>query len=80
MKYAELKIFCICIDVYKICEGGDYDKIYEVLSTLRYKKLKTNNILIKKYKDMLENPNFEQDYWSRTAKGIYEKLDTIVFD
>ena len=20
---------------------------------------------------MLENPNFEQNYWSRTAKGIY---------
>ena len=22
---------------------------------------------------MLENPTFEQDYWSRTAKGIYKK-------
>ena len=21
---------------------------------------------------MLENPNFEQDYWSRTAEGIYK--------
>ena len=21
---------------------------------------------------MLENPNFEQDYWSRTASGIYK--------
>ena len=21
---------------------------------------------------MLENPDFEQDYWSRTAKGIYK--------
>ena len=27
------------------------------------KKLKINNILIKNYKDLLENPNFEQDYW-----------------
>ena len=34
-------------------------------------KLKLNNILIEKYKKMLENPNFEQDNWSRTAIGIY---------
>ena len=40
MKYAEQKIFCICIDLYKIYEGDDYDKIYEVLSTLKNKKLK----------------------------------------
>ena len=40
LKYAEQKIFCICIDVYKIYEGDDYDKIYEVLSTLKNKKLK----------------------------------------
>ena len=33
MKYAELKIFCICVDVYRIYEGNDNDKIYEVLST-----------------------------------------------
>ena len=38
LKYAEQKIFCICIDVYKIYEGNDYDKIYEVLSTLKNKK------------------------------------------
>ena len=25
-----------------------------------------------KYKNMLENPDFEQDYWSRTASGIYK--------
>ena len=25
-----------------------------------------------KYKIMLENPDFEQDYWSRTAEGIYK--------
>ena len=71
MKYAEVKIFCICIDVYKICEDDDYHKIYEVLSTLKNKKLKINNILIEKYKNMLENSDFEQNYWSRTAKGIY---------
>ena len=35
IKYAELKIFCICIDVCKIYEGNDFDKIYEVLSILK---------------------------------------------
>ena len=37
LKYAELKIFCICVDIYKISEGDDCDKIYEVLSTLKNK-------------------------------------------
>ena len=32
LKYAEHKIFCICIDVYKIYDGSGYDKTYEVLS------------------------------------------------
>ena len=72
LKYAEQKIFCICIDVYKIYEGDEYDEIFKVLSTLKNKKLKINNNLIEKYKDMIKNPNFEQNYWSRTAKGIYK--------
>ena len=40
LKHAEQKIFFICIDVYKIYEGNDYDKIYEVVSVLKNKKLK----------------------------------------
>ena len=72
MKYAEVKIFCICIDVYKIYEGDDFDEIYKILSILKIKKLKINNILIEKYKDMIKNPDFEQNYWSRTARGIYK--------
>ena len=72
LKYAEQKIICICIDVYKIYEDDDYDEIYKILSTLKNKKLKINNILIEIYKDMLLNPNFELNYWSRTAKGIYK--------
>ena len=72
MKYAEQKIFCICIDLYKFYEGDDYEVIYKILSTLKNKKLKINNILIEIYKDMLLNPDFEQNYWSRTAKGIYK--------
>ena len=72
LKYAEQKIFCICIAVYKIYEYDDYCEIYNILSTLKNKKLKINNILIEIYKDMLLNSNFEQNYWSRTAKGIYK--------
>ena len=72
LKYAEQKIFCICIDVYKIYEGNGYDGIYKVLSSLKNKKLKINNTLIDIFKDMLKNPDYEQNYWSRTAKGIYK--------
>ena len=72
LKYAEQKIFCIFIDVYKIYEGDDYNEIFKVLSTLKNKKLKINNILIEKYKDMIKNPDFEQNCFSRTARGFYK--------
>ena len=49
LKYAEIKIFSICVDVYKIYEGADYDEIYKVLSILKNKKLKINNTLIDIY-------------------------------
>ena len=48
----------------KVMIISKYIKLYQHL-----KKLKINNILIEKYKDILENPNFEQDHWSRTAEG-----------
>ena len=70
LKYAEPKIFCICVDVYQIFESDNFDKLLEVLSTLRNKKLKIDNILIEKIKDMLENHNFEQNRYSITSKGI----------
>ena len=38
LKLVEHKIFCICIEVYKQYEGDDYDRIYEVLWTLKNKK------------------------------------------
>ena len=28
--------------------------------------------MIEKYKDLLKNPDFEQEYWSRTAQGVYK--------
>ena len=72
LKYAEVKIFSICVDVDKFYEGDDFDEFYKVFSTLKNKKLKKNNTLIEKYKDFLKNSGFEQDYWSGTAKGIYK--------
>ena len=72
LKYAEVKIFCTCIDSYKIFEGDDYEEIYKILSTLKSKKLKINNTIIEIYKDMLKNPDFEQNCWSRTSIGIYK--------
>ena len=46
LKYAEQKVFCICIEVYQIYEGNVFNKIVEVLTTLKNKKLRLNNILI----------------------------------
>ena len=56
-----------CIDVCTKQEINAFDKIYEHLSTIKSTKFEKNNILIKKTKDMLENLDFEQDYYSRTA-------------
>ena len=42
MKYAELKIFSICVDVYKIYEGDDNDKLYEILCKLKKIKIRKN--------------------------------------
>ena len=72
LKYAEQKIFCICINLYMIYDSNDYGEIYKVLSKIKNKKLKINNTLIEIYKDMLLNPNFEQNCWSKTANGIYK--------
>ena len=72
LKYAEIKIFSICVDVYKVHDGDDYDEIYKVISLLKNKKLKINNILIEKYKNLLETSDFGQNYWSTTATGIYK--------
>ena len=60
LKYAEVKKFSICVDVYKSYDGDDYDVIYKILSTLKNKKLKINNTLIEIYKDMIKNPNLKK--------------------
>ena len=72
LKYAEVKIFSICVDVNQIYEGDDYDEIYKVLSTLKNKKLKINNKKLEIYKYMLKNPKFEQNKYLITSTGIYK--------
>ena len=37
----------------------------------KQKRNEINKILLEKYKYMLENPDFEQDHYSRKAMGIY---------
>ena len=58
------------MDVYKIYEGDDYDKIYKILSESKNKKLKINNLVIENYKHMIENLDFEQAYYLRLAIDI----------
>ena len=72
LKYAEVKIFSICVDLYKIYEGNGYDEIYKILSSLKNKKLEINNTLIEIYKDMIKKPNFEQNKYSITSTGFYK--------
>ena len=62
LKFAEQKILCICIEIYQFYEVDDYDKLYEVLSTMKNKKFKKKNkILFEKHKDMMKNPDIKQD-------------------
>ena len=72
LKYAEIKIISICVDLYKIYEGDDFNEIFEVFSSLKKKKLQKNKTLIEIYKDKFKNPNFEQNKFSLTSTGIYK--------
>ena len=46
LKYAEHNFFCICIDGCKSYQGNHFGKIYEALSKLENKKIKTNKNLL----------------------------------
>ena len=70
LRYAEKKIICLCIDVYKRNDGDDFNGSFEVLITSRSKKVTIKNDSFEKYKEMDEG--FEQKYFSRTAKGGYK--------
>ena len=56
-----------CIKNY---DGNDYVKLYEVLSLSKNEKLQLYIILFEKYKGMLESPDFDHSYWSKTAEDI----------
>ena len=71
MNNTKQRVFCIGVDVFKVYEGSDYDKLHEALTTLKIKKLKINKNCLEKYKDKLEKPKFQQDYWSRTVISVY---------
>ena len=47
MKHAELKIFCFCVEGYKIYQGKNYYKTNYTLSKSE-RNFKKNNILVKK--------------------------------
>ena len=49
--FAQHKIYCICIAVYKNYEGEDFSEIFSFLSKLK-NKLKIKNELIEKHKNM----------------------------
>ena len=59
------------MNVYKIDEDVDYKKTFRTLSTFE-KSLKTNNISLEKDKDMLESPDFEQEFYSKNSSGLYQ--------
>ena len=61
----------MCTIVYRIQKGKDSNKFYETLSKLKNWKLKINNILIEKYKNTNEKPDFERNFHSRSSVGIY---------
>ena len=52
-------------------EGTDLNKIYDVLWEFK-KNLEIINILNEKYKNLNENPDLEQHFYSRTLTGIYK--------
>ena len=62
----------ICIDVYLLYEDDDFQIFFEKLSELKGNKLKIKDELTEKYKNVSEFPNFGQEYYSKTAKGIYK--------
>ena len=68
INYAQHKIICICIDVYIKYQDNDFNKNFEDISELKNKNKKIRK-LIENYNEMDEN--FQQDYYSRTAKLIY---------
>ena len=75
-------MFCICVDVYNFYEGDDFDKIHEVISTLKNKRLKLQQLkgktklkfhqILSNYYDELNIRGFryEGDPFFKNAHGM----------
>ena len=70
IKYAEQKIITIATDIIQIYDGYDYNKMLEVLSQIKNKKLNIKKDLIKYYNEM--DPNYQQTQISLSQKNIYK--------
>ena len=62
------KRLCICIDVYKIYESDDIEKVTVCFRRLKKKKLNIENELDEKYKT---DEDFEEKHFPGTAEDIY---------
>ena len=69
MKHGEEKTKLFSNDVYKRNEGESFNESLNILSTLRKKKLKSQNELAERKRSMIKE--FEQNRDSRTASGIF---------
>ena len=69
LKCAEKKTLCICVEIYKICEGEVLNEKSENLSKFKFEKWNLKNIIIEKFKKT--EPFSEQEFFLRTAKGVY---------
>ena len=49
LKFAQHKLFCISVNVYKIHEGDEFEEFFEVLSKFQKKKLKFQTKFVEKH-------------------------------
>ena len=70
LKYAQHKILCIYIDLYKLYEVNDFIQFFDVLSRIRDRKLRIKIEVTEKNKNIDEK--FGQSHYYRTAIGIYK--------
>ena len=70
IKYAEQKLITIAIEIIQIYDGEDYNKMFEVLSQIKKKKLNIKKDFIKYYNEM--DSNYQQTQISLSQKNIYK--------
>ena len=70
IKFAEQKIISIATDIIQIYDGYDYNRMLEVLSQIKNKKLNIKKDLIKYYNGM--ETKYQQTSISLSQKNIYK--------